>query len=433
MLEHIDDLLACEIHLKDLLAETSYVGEVELSYEDIRKLGELLRLQIEGGVHESIRLLWEKAPACFASFIVGIGVWGYNEGNYWSAVSDVLQLDLDGNCQRLIGQGFLEYLNKNGIFAADLPGAHTYVAQILLHSGVPQQSLETFFKQVIERFYDRGCIAPSEISACLLYFREEEKQKTKIKTELNNRYIELEQGKRLAARLSVLIELKEEISALNYSLADIEIWNGLPADFNVFVQQTNLEIEQIEQETERLNIKLQQIERAKQEILLQINELKEQLNLLEVCGQLVKEFRGQENIVKQTAAQEQEQIQRIVILSSSLWLGHWNETYTESLADLDISVIAKHLHAYEKYLREYKICLVELHCLISLAQYDYAGSYNLGLEKIKLMVEEELDLISFEINQDGLDRMHLKQGAHSRDTYIDCWSLIENSTMQVLL
>jgi hypothetical protein len=414
MVEQIGDLLACEILLKDLLAGTSYIGEVELSYKDIMKLGELLRFQMQGEAHESIRLLWEKVPASFASFIVGIGVWGYENRNYWRAVSDALQLDLDGNCQRLIGQGFLEYLNKNGLFTANLSGAHTYVAQILLHSGVPQQSLETFFKQVIERFFDRGCISLNEISACLLYFRDEEKEKTRIETELNKRYIELEREDRLAVQLGLYIKLKEEINAFNYSPEDIEILDELPIDFNVFVQEINMEIEQIEQKTESLKIKLQQIERRKQEVLLQICILREQLNLLKLCCQLVQDFRQQENIIKETVAQEQEQLRKVVVLSSSSWLGSWNESYTRSLADLDINAIAEHLRTYEEYLGEYKTYLVELHCLITLAQYDYVGSYSIGLERIRLLVEEELNLIRL---QKHPDRMHQQPRSVSRNIY----------------
>ena len=414
MVEQIGDLLACEILLKDLLAGTSYIGEVELSYKDIMKLGELLRFQMQGEAHESIRLLWEKVPASFASFIVGIGVWGYENRNYWRAVSDALQLDLDGNCQRLIGQGFLEYLNKNGLFTANLSGAHTYVAQILLHSGVPQQSLETFFKQVIERFFDRGCISLNEISACLLYFRDEEKEKTRIETELNKRYIELEREDRLAVQLGLYIKLKEEINAFNYSPEDIEILDELPIDFNVFVQEINMEIEQIEQKTESLKIKLQQIERRKQEVLLQICILREQLNLLKLCCQLVQDFRQQENIIKETVAQDQEQLRKVVVLSSSSWLGSWNESYTRSLADLDINAIAEHLRTYEEYLGEYKTYLVELHCLITLAQYDYVGSYSIGLERIRLLVEEELNLIRL---QKHPDRMHQQPRSVSRNIY----------------
>ena len=149
MLETCIDLIACEKCLKDSLGKYKYIGQVDLSRDDLDKLSQLMAVKLKADIANSIEFFREYTPACTAFFLVGQGIWNYREGDYWSSVSTSLGVNIDSPLQLQLGRIFLQFIDAQGLQTISIPGSYRYVTPILLHGGVPQNSLPLLFQRVV--------------------------------------------------------------------------------------------------------------------------------------------------------------------------------------------------------------------------------------------------------------------------------------------
>lgn len=93
-------------------------------------------------------------PTLAAMMTVGIGIYHYNRGNFWSEFPG---LDSSGDQSRW-GQKFVAFLNDRNSLetfrSVKEEGGHPYLGPILAHGGIPQTCLPDFFS-LITRYGDR--------------------------------------------------------------------------------------------------------------------------------------------------------------------------------------------------------------------------------------------------------------------------------------
>jgi len=129
-------------------------------------------------------LITKRYPATFACFLVGGGIWHYKEGDYWSFTNTYLEYPLDLRQQEAAGRFFLRFLRARKLAMIELPGANPFVTPILLHGGIPQRLLTTFFTQVVRFFLNQSLTNVEEIKPWLRWYRREAKQISMMRRQL---------------------------------------------------------------------------------------------------------------------------------------------------------------------------------------------------------------------------------------------------------
>lgn len=138
-----------ESRLRPQMAALDLIGELALSSEETEEIGLLIQAHIKArGPQRGIETLRERFPCTLATYLVFQGVYGYTEGNYWSAVCAATGVPYAPNWEHELGQAFEGALTKLGLnrqFAG-----HRYVGAILGHGGIPEGSLYDFFSRVLQ-------------------------------------------------------------------------------------------------------------------------------------------------------------------------------------------------------------------------------------------------------------------------------------------
>lgn len=175
MLEDCTTLGACEERLEQWVNGGILLGEIPLSRDDVRRLADLVAPAIASEPGH-LRLVGRQAPSCLACLLVWLGLRGYREGDYWSAVRTALGLPKDANWESRWGRWFLAYLKTRGLPLFDIPGAHTYVGPILMHGGIPDSCLPEFFERVLIPLFRRlpDPTDPAVVCRELAYLREDD-------------------------------------------------------------------------------------------------------------------------------------------------------------------------------------------------------------------------------------------------------------------
>ncbi len=175
VLEDCTTLGACEERLEQWVNGGILLGEIPLSGDDVRRLADLVAPAIASEPGH-LRLVGRQAPSCLACLLVWLGLRGYREGDYWSAVRTALGLPKDANWESRWGRWFLAYLKTRGLPLFDIPGAHTYVGPILMHGGIPDSCLPEFFERVLIPLFRRlpDPTDPAVVCRELAYLREDD-------------------------------------------------------------------------------------------------------------------------------------------------------------------------------------------------------------------------------------------------------------------
>ena len=88
MLETCADLIACERCLRNSLDKCEYIGQVDLSRDDLDKLGQLMAVKMKADTASSIDFSGN-IPRLVLLFSCWKGIWNYQGGDYWTSVSVV--------------------------------------------------------------------------------------------------------------------------------------------------------------------------------------------------------------------------------------------------------------------------------------------------------------------------------------------------------
>lgn len=255
MLEHCADLTECEQLLSAKVKEgITFLGELDIIREDVDKLGRLIADRLAKDFTQGFNWLETHAPASLSVFLVGKGIWGYADGDYWSSVENTPGLDkfAQGNIQARIGRAFLRFLAENGFPQCDAPKANRYVAPILLHAGIPDACLGEFFEGVIMRLVREGITTKGEIL--------DEIDAIRVDYEGNKSLIiQREELKAEERQLSAKLEIVKTFIAFRRQLSDLhrkaqlaDDFEDVPDDYVTFREERFRKILEVCNEIEQL-------------------------------------------------------------------------------------------------------------------------------------------------------------------------------------
>ena len=145
----ITGLARMEKSFAPMIYQVSLVGEVSISQATLAELSlEFRRLFYNQSHQNAIESIINFYPASFLLFLVGHGIYGYQGGDYWEAVEKALDCRVD---QVALGQLFERLLRwfRLPLFPELQERAFRYVSPILAHGGIPINSLQDFFSQIV--------------------------------------------------------------------------------------------------------------------------------------------------------------------------------------------------------------------------------------------------------------------------------------------
>ncbi len=138
-----------ERELRPRMDRIELIGELDLSEAETAAIGDHIRTRIRVlGARRATRQLRERYPCTFVTYLVFQGIYGYESGDYWSAVCRATGLPDDPNHTREWGWLFETIVKKLGLYH-EFPG-HRYVGAILGHGGIPKASLPDFFEHMLQ-------------------------------------------------------------------------------------------------------------------------------------------------------------------------------------------------------------------------------------------------------------------------------------------
>jgi RNA polymerase primary sigma factor len=135
--------------LRKKIQYVELLGELNLSLEGIRGFSASVASYIEGyGITKALSHIKKKYTVCLAVYLVTKGIYGYQEGNYWSSVSTDIGVSVL-SAQQQLGPFFEQFLQDHSLPLFPGLGGRRYVDIILLHGGIPNYSLTDFFTHIL--------------------------------------------------------------------------------------------------------------------------------------------------------------------------------------------------------------------------------------------------------------------------------------------
>ncbi len=221
MLNNCSSLVECEKALVEPVGKVGFIGQIELTKEEVLKLSALIKERLKKNLPQGIRYLTDTTPATLACYLVGHGIYFYNEGDYWTTLADRVGLN-DLNWQARVGRKFVEFLKQQRKPVLESPEAHKYVANILLHGGVPQSCLYEYFDQLVQPAVMRDLIDKDDVKAYLSDLRMLENKYHKLVRENQKLEEEQNQLQKELARIDKLLKIKKEYHELQRQLGSLQ-------------------------------------------------------------------------------------------------------------------------------------------------------------------------------------------------------------------
>ena len=231
MLANCSSLVECEKFLAEAVRKVKFIGQVELTEEEVLKLGALIKERLKNNLPKGIKYLAESTPATLACYLVGHGIYFYIEGNYWATLADYVGLT-DPNWQVKVGQKFIDFLRRQQKPVFQSSEAHRYIANILLHGGIPQSCLYEYFDQLVQPTVMKDLIDKDEVKAYLSELRTLENKNRELARESLKLKEEQNRLQKEQARVEKLLKIKKEIHELQKQLGSLQQLSvELPGDY----------------------------------------------------------------------------------------------------------------------------------------------------------------------------------------------------------
>lgn len=142
-------LVTWENRLAPQIRKVELVGEIPISKEELDEISQhFSRLFYKRNMDEVLNFIGKNYPATFLVFMVGQGIFGYHDGDFWSAYEQVLNRPIDSIA---FGRLFERIVQRSGKpqFHNLQERARRYVDPILAHGGIPVYCLKDFFNNIV--------------------------------------------------------------------------------------------------------------------------------------------------------------------------------------------------------------------------------------------------------------------------------------------
>ncbi len=143
----LQPLVDAEARYYEALRGVRLVGELDIQVEDYRRLRETIATLVsQRTANGALRTLQGQFPRVLAVYLVAAGIYGYDDGDFWTEVRRHTSLVGDQGSS-VLGQWFLTFLRDHSLetFSAFPVGALQYVSRILGHGGIPAGDLPDLF------------------------------------------------------------------------------------------------------------------------------------------------------------------------------------------------------------------------------------------------------------------------------------------------
>lgn len=142
-------LATWENRLAPQLRKVELIGEIPISKEELDDISlHFSRLFYNHSTDEVLNFIGRNYPATFLVFIVGQGIFGYNNGDFWSACEQILRPPIDSVAFGRLFEKLIQRFGKHQ-FSDLQERARRYVDPILAHGGIPVYCLKDFFSNIV--------------------------------------------------------------------------------------------------------------------------------------------------------------------------------------------------------------------------------------------------------------------------------------------
>ena len=341
MLESCSTLLECESILIPVANEVDLLGEIPLSSADVETIKSLVVRTLAKDIPGGTRYLKRYAPTCFALFLVWMGITGYNNGNYWGEIGEVVGCQLDANWQRQWGRFFLSFLEKRVPSRLAIDSINTYVTSILFHGGIPNSCLDTYFEFVILPFVAKEKTSAFDVGKArqaLTFFRQDLERRHQLeqeRQELRGALERLKERKTELERASSQIDIELDAPQPGQMTDALQLSLNLPADLEQYLQQADGKDRELGRQVDQLTKHLDAQESApltleRQAILDRADQIQYTITLLETAQAHLSRL-----------ADLQPETERLVTQRSAYWQhlsaeAAWSDAYAKIFVDLPI-------------------------------------------------------------------------------------------------
>lgn len=138
-----------ENRLAPQIRKVELIGEIPISIEELDDISlHFSRLFYNRSTDDVLKFIGQNYPATFLVFMVGQGIFGYNNGDFWSAYEQVLKRPIDSMAFGRLFEKIIQRFGKPQ-FRDLQERARRYVDPILAHGGIPVYCLKDFFGNIV--------------------------------------------------------------------------------------------------------------------------------------------------------------------------------------------------------------------------------------------------------------------------------------------
>ncbi|AFV10499.1 hypothetical protein Tph_c02520 [Thermacetogenium phaeum DSM 12270] len=357
MLENCAGLEDCERVLAGQVEKVAFLGQVELSSEDVEKLGALIGERIKNDIRRGTQYLQQRAETCLVQYLVDTGIWKYKDGSYWPALAEAVGLD-DVNWQVRWGSFFLQYLTRKGLQQFDLEqdeeGAWRYVTPILLHGGIPDCCLDEFFSRIVVRLIDDDRVAEDDVRDWLYSVREQEFRKRDLYKEIRELEKEKEKLSVDYGRLSRLENLVTKVGELAAAASSPGQWSELPEDCPGFLREKESELKDVQRQITDLERRREACCRRIRQFTQEDRIILELGSTVEQYAQEYQDFLKEREKLRELEAEEKACREKLNALAASFWGSPWEDGYGDLLENISWDLLAVKCEEYRALREAYR-------------------------------------------------------------------------------
>jgi len=145
---NLDKAVYIENQLSSQLKKVRLIGEINPSRELVDQLGAQFKTYFaQGSQNEILDVINVDYPYSFLTFMVGMGIYEYNNEGLWPAIEQTLGL----STHTKIANTFEELLKHFGfpLFEKLRDQSMRFITPLVMHGGIPIYSLDNFFEHIV--------------------------------------------------------------------------------------------------------------------------------------------------------------------------------------------------------------------------------------------------------------------------------------------